>query len=174
MNGADETPMTAPGVISTADGSKYLERSRAEAFLGLVRAGDDLVRSLDKSLQKRSGLGLHQFEVLLFLGVFAKDGTMRLSDIRQSLPLSQSRVSRVVTELESRGLVARSGDPEDSRAVLVTILDDGVELFKSAQDPHLDDLDELLFSHLTDEEIHQLGAICEKLLGRSVLGKGGA
>ncbi len=84
---------------------------------------------------------------------------------------SQSRVSRVVAELESRGLVARSGDPEDSRAVLVAILDDGVELFKIAHDPHLDDLDELLFSRLSDEEIYQLGAICEKVLGRSVIGK---
>ena len=132
---------------------------------------DDLVRSLDNSLRKRSGLGLHQFEVLLFLGIFAKGGTMPMSELRRSLPLSQSRVSRVVAELESRGLVARSGDPEDSRAVLVAILDDGVELFKSAQDPHLDDLDELLFSRLSDEEIYQLGAICEKVLGRSVIGK---
>ena len=96
---------------------------------------------------------------------------MPMSELRRSLPLSQSRVSRVVAELESRGLVARSGDPEDSRAVLVAILDDGVELFKSAQDPHLDDLDELLFSRLSDEEIYQLGAICEKVLGRSVIGK---
>ncbi len=163
-----ETTTDRRGVIEKADGTKYLERRRANAFLGLVRAGDNVVRSLDKSLRERSGLGLHQFEVLLFLSVFAKDRTMRMSELRRHAPLSQSRVSRVVAELESEGLVARNPDPDDSRAVLVSILNEGIESFKAAQDRHLADLDELLFERITEDEIDQLGAICEKLLGRPV------
>ena len=168
---AGRTASGPPGVIERDDGTKYLERRRANAFLGLVRAGDDLVRSLDKSLRHSSGLGLHQFEVLLFLAVFAEEGIMAMGDLRRSVPLSQSRVSRVVAELESEGLVARTSDPDDSRAVLVSISKTGIESFKAAQDGHLDDLQELLFGRLTENEIDQLGAICEKVLGRSVTGK---
>ena len=160
----------SPDVIERADGTKYLAPERANAFLGLVRAGDVLVRTFDRTLRRDHGLGLHQFEVLLFLAVFADDRTMQMSELRRRTPLSQSRVSRVVAGLEADGLVVRTNDPTDSRAVDVTITPDGIEVFKAAQDSHLEDLDRHLFSVLTKREIHQLAAITRKILIENRLG----
>lgn len=152
------------GVVERPDGTKYLEPRRAEAFLGLVRAGDALSRTLDHTLVDEHGVSLHQFEVLLFLAVFADDRTMMMSELRRRTPLSQSRVSRMVAGLESDGLVTRSTDPTDTRAVDVTITERGVASFKAAQDRHLRDLDHYLFSRLTEAEIRQLAAITTKIL----------
>jgi len=152
------------GVIERHDGTKYLEPERANAFLGLVRAGDSLARRFDRTLQDEHGLSLHQFEVLLFLAVFAEDHTMQMTELRHRTPLSQSRVSRVVAGLEADGLVARGSDPNDSRAVNVTITAQGTDVFKAAQDRHLDDLEQHLFSLLTDREIRQLATITHKIL----------
>lgn len=159
----DERP-SRPGVIERSDGTKYLEPERAEAFLGLVRAGDTLARAFDHTLRHEHGLSLHEFEVLLFLAVFADDHTMQMTELRRRTPLSQSRVSRVVAGLEADELVSRSTDSTDSRAILVTITDRGVNAFKAAQDRHLRDLDQHLFSLLSDQEVHQLAAITRKIL----------
>lgn len=153
------------GVIELDDGSKYLEPMRARAFLGLVRAGDTLARTLDANLQREYQLSLRAFEVLLFLAVFADDRQMSMGELCRQTPLSQSRVSRLIAQLESDKLVTRSIDPDDTRAVNVAITPAGISAFRAAQDRHLDDLERHLFSHLTEDEIHQLAAITARILG---------
>ena len=152
------------GVIVERDGTKYLQLEYANAFLGLIRASDSVFRALDRSLQDGYGISLHEFEVLLFLAVFSKDRSMMMTELRRRTPLSQSRVSRVVSGLENEGLVSRTTDPTDKRAVTVTLTQQGLEKYKSAQDRHLQDLDEHLFSLLTEREIGQLAAITTKIL----------
>jgi len=146
------------------DGTKYLQLEYANAFLGLIRASDSVFRALDRSLQDGHGISLHEYEVLLFLAVFSTDQTMMMTELRRRTPLSQSRVSRVVSGLEDEGLVLRATDPTDKRAVTVTLTQQGLEKYWSAQDRHLRDLDENLFSVLTKREIHQLAAITTKIL----------
>lgn len=67
--------------------------------------------------------------------------------------------------LEDGGLVRRSTDEVDKRAVTVTLTQQGLEKYQSAQDRHLRDLDQHLFSVLTEREINQLAAITAKILG---------
>lgn len=161
---APPSSTAARGTRESSDGLTYLEPVRAQAFLGLVRAGDALARVLDATLQREHGLSLHAFEVLLFLAVFADDREKPMSELRDKTPLSQSRVSRLVAELEAQGLVVRSTNSSDTRAVNVRITDEGVATFAAAQHRHLNDLDEELFSKLTDREIHQLATITAKIL----------
>lgn len=158
-------PQSSPGeVIERNDDTKQAQDVYATAFLGLIRASDALFRALDRSLQNEHGITLHQFEVLLFLAVFSNDNTMQMTELRRRTPLSQSRVSRVVSGLEEDGLVRRTTDPTDSRAVTVTVTQQGLRTFTPAHDRHLRDLDEHLFSVLTEREIHQLASITTKIL----------
>ncbi len=154
----------AGGVIQRPDGLKFLSPQRAGAFLGLVRAGDALARELEAELEREHGLSLRAFEVLLFLAVFSPDGHLRMAELIQRTPLSQSRVSRMVAELEADGLVDRSPSDGDGRGVEVSITSKGIERFKAAQDTHLAGLERRLFAHLTTEEMSQLSAITAKIL----------
>jgi DNA-binding MarR family transcriptional regulator len=154
----------SPGVIAGSDGTRYLSLEYANAFLGLIRASDSVFRALDRSLQGRHGISLHEYEVLLFLAVLSTDHSMPMTELRRRTPLSQSRVSRVVSGLEDSGLVRRTTDNVDKRAVTVTLTRQGLEKYQSAQDRHLRDLDQHLFSVLTEREINQLAGITTKIL----------
>src|SRR6202035_1356161 len=91
------------GVVIRPDGLKYMTPGRASAFLGLIRAGEPLARGLDADLERDHGIGLRAYEILLFLAVFSPDGRLRMLDLIEQTPLSQSRVSRLVGELEAPG-----------------------------------------------------------------------
>jgi DNA-binding MarR family transcriptional regulator len=153
-----------PTFVQRDDGLKHLPPVRAHAFLGLVRAGASLARELDETLQRKHELTLRSFEVLLHLAVFSADGSLRLSQLVQQAPLSQSQVSRLAAELEKRDLVRRSTAAEDGRGVMVTITKAGKKRFRQAQESHLRDLDARLFSRLDWGEIVQLASITSKLL----------
>ncbi len=153
-----------PRLDAGQDGAELLGRVYADAFLGLVRAGDAVFRALDRSLQDEYGISLHEYEVLLFLAVFSTDQTMPMLELRRRTPLSQSRVSRVVKSLEDDGFVRRTIDPADRRAVTVALTPRGLQKYRAARDRHLHDLDRHLYSVLTEQEITQLADITTKIL----------
>ena len=160
----DSVSTEREGVVHIADGLKYLTPVRASAFLGLVRAGEHLAKELNNELETEHGIGLRGFEVLLFLAVFSPEGRLRISELTERTPLSQSRVSRLVADLEVRGLVQRSVAGADGRGVEVSITEKGLEKFRVAQDTHLAGLDRRMFSRLNKTEIRQLAAITAKIL----------
>ena len=102
--------------------------------------------------------------MLLHLGDFSAEGRLPLSQLIRQAPLSQSRVSRLVAELEQRGLVERQVHEQDTRAVLVGITAPGLELLRRAQETHYRGLDTHLFSRLSKSEVEQRAATTEKLL----------
>lgn len=158
------TTSKEPGVVERPDGLKHLSPTRAGAFLGLLRAGEALELRLSVRLDAEHGLTLRGFEVLLFLSVFAPEGRLRMSELAEQTPLSQSRVSRLVGDLEARGLVERSVAEADGRGVSVSITERGIGVFRAAQETHLADLEELLFSRLSEAEVRQLARITAKIV----------
>ena len=59
------------------------------------------------------------------LHILSCTGAIRLSDLAQRMHLDASTVSRHVRQLEERGLVSRTGDPDDRRASRVEITELG-------------------------------------------------
>jgi DNA-binding MarR family transcriptional regulator len=145
-------------------GPRLFSEEQAQAFLGLIRAGSALERALDRGLADEHGIGLHQFEILLFLATSSVDHSMAMTELRRRTPLSQSRVSRVVSGLEAKGLVRRESDPTDSRAVTVVLTPQGMATFEAARPQHRLDLEQHLFSIMSDAEIRTLARITTKLL----------
>lgn len=148
---------------ASAGGPRLFSEEQAKAFLGLIRAGAALERALDRGLADEHGIGLHQFEVLLFLAS-CSGHTMPMTELRRRTPLSQSRVSRVVSGMEAEGLVRRETDPVDTRSINVVMTPQGMATFEAARPRHRRDLEEHLFSILNDAEIRQLATITTKLL----------
>jgi DNA-binding MarR family transcriptional regulator len=59
--------------------------------------------------------------LLTALASVAKQGPLRLAELAQLEGISPPGATRVVAELESRGLVARSVDPDDGRAFRIQV-----------------------------------------------------
>lgn len=170
MSDRSATPVHAAGdelpLLERPDGVRCLLPLHARAFLGLVRAGEVLDRALDADLERAHGLGLRAYEVLLHLAAFAPEGRLRMTQLSDQAPLSQSRVSRLVADLERQGLVSRTACLDDARGVLVAITDEGRMRLVAIQGTHHEGLRERLFSRLTDDEMEQLAAITDKILDR--------
>ena len=55
------------------------------------------------------------------LGILARHGVMRLSELSEHLRIAPRSTTEVVDALEERGLVERRPDPNDRRATLATL-----------------------------------------------------
>jgi DNA-binding MarR family transcriptional regulator len=70
------------------------------------------------------GSGLTQSQ-LSALGVIARQGPIRLSDLAEIESMNPTMVSRIVAALDEAGLVRRRTDPEDRRSGLLEVTASG-------------------------------------------------
>src|ERR1700735_2192693 len=107
MTGSDRSGTDEAGV-------KWLSAEELDSWLSVVRLMTWLPWSIDQQLQRDSKLGMVDYQVLAILSESARL-TMRMSSLAEVTNASLSRLSRVVTRLEDRGLVRRETDPKDGR-----------------------------------------------------------
>lgn len=62
------------------------------------------------------------------LGVLTRHGVMRLSELAEHLRIAARSATEVVDDLERRGFVERRQDPNDRRATLVSLTDEGTKV----------------------------------------------
>lgn len=65
------------------------------------------------------------------LGLLEDSAPMRIGALASAARTTQPGMTRLVGELERSGLVVRSHDPQDSRATLVAITDEGREAMRA-------------------------------------------
>ena len=156
-------PVDDSQILQTEDGLKYLPPEREAAWLGLLRAHTELTRALDAALASAHGLSLSAYEVLSRLA-HAEDGHLRMTILAERSGLSLSRVSRVIDQLERRGVVARRSCPTDSRVVHATIAESGRRLVAEAQETFFAVIEDRFLGRLTCDEVGLLGSIFSRLV----------
>lgn len=139
---------------------------RREAWMGLLQAHAQLTKSLDADLIANHQITLSAYEVLARLA-HAEHGQLRMSQLAEQCLLSQSRVSRLVDQLEQRGLVGRAACAQDCRVVHAVITEPGRKLLRAAQETHFRGVQERFFGCLTRTEIEQLARIWGKVALRN-------
>lgn len=73
------------------------------------------------------------YGLLSALSTVAKQGPIRFADLAQIELVSAPSITRLVAELENRGLVERSADPVDGRASLIVVTEKGDEAIVQAR-----------------------------------------
>lgn len=86
-----------------------------------------------------TGEGLSVGLVSALSTVVAHDG-IRASDLARIEKVAPPSMTRVVGDLEARGLVAREADPADGRASLIRITPLGIKAIEVARDSRADQL----------------------------------
>jgi DNA-binding MarR family transcriptional regulator len=142
---------------------RILSPDKRAAWGGFLRAHSLVTKALDADLIANFGLQLSAFEVLSKLEV-ADEGRMRMSDLAEQVLLSQSRISRLVSELAAKHLIERQPCPTDSRSVYAVITDDGRELVRKVEDHHFQGVDARFFNGLKAREIKQLAALWPRVI----------
>jgi DNA-binding MarR family transcriptional regulator len=123
---------------------------RLAAWRGLLLAHHRAVRAIEADLEAAGVIPLTWYDVLLELRA-APDG-LRMQELGRRVVLSRTRVSRLVDELEAKGLVERSPDPDDKRATIASITPAGEAAFRAAAPVYLAKIDEHFNAYLTDAQ----------------------
>ena len=114
---AEATPMTGgPGGTGGQPGQDRPAIDAARLRVAVLR--------LSRRLRKHdlAGLTPSQLSTLASVG---KSGPMRLGDLAAAERIAPSTLTRVVNVLEEHGYLLRQPAPDDARASLVTLSDDG-------------------------------------------------
>jgi len=146
--------MTSPRKLSTEPSFQDARRGTA---MELLMAGAELSQVLERTVRRRSGLSLHQFNVLRVLEAREPDSTFA-TDLTRALGMSSAHATTVLQQLEDRNLVQRHENPDDRRRRLVRVTDDGKGALERAL-PALEQLEQGVTSALgTDDESAELKA----------------
>ncbi|MDF2443794.1 MAG: hypothetical protein JWR01_1997 [Subtercola sp.] len=127
----------------------------------LFRAQVQVMRTLAEDFPFK-GVSLTEYDVLYTLS-FQPNRRMRIRDLNSRTLLTQPSVSRLVDRLSLRGLVAKSVDPTDGRGTIVTLTDAGFDIYRDAAHTHGRSITGQMTKALTDDELTQLAALCDKL-----------
>jgi DNA-binding MarR family transcriptional regulator len=138
------------------------EVDRVAAWAALLRTHAGVVPKLERRVAEH-GLPLPWYDVLLVLSS-APGRRLRMSELGARAVLSRERISRVVTELERAGLVAREANPDDGRSWFAAITPAGRSRLRAAAPVYLAGIEEHFGRHLSDAEVRTV----TRALGRVV------
>jgi DNA-binding MarR family transcriptional regulator len=144
---------------------EWLTAEELHSWLALVRLMNWLPWSVDQQLQRDSGLAMVEYQVLAMLSE-SPARTMRMSSLADVTNASLSRLSRVVTRLERRGLVRRETDPNDGRFTNAILTDEGDRALVAAAPGHVAEVRRLVIDVLSPEQLRRLGRDAERIMAR--------
>ncbi|MBT0767470.1 MarR family transcriptional regulator [Kineosporia sp. J2-2] len=127
------------------------DETLAEAFWAVSR------RLRHRSHESVSPLGVTPAQARA-VGVLTRHGPMRISELSNHLRIAPRSGTEVVDALEERGLVARSPDPADRRAVLVTLSSQGEEVAAAVRRARAAEADQF-FDRLDESDRKELARI---------------
>ncbi len=91
---------------------------------------------------------------------------MRMRDLGVKLQWEKSRLSKHLTRMAARGLVARRECHDDRRGAFVELTDDGLAAIRAAAPDHAALVKDVFFDGLTREQVQDLGAVLTTVLDR--------
>jgi len=109
------------------------------------------LRLMAEELRNETGIDMATYDVLMHV-VKAGDRGIRMTDLAQNVFMSKPGLTAVADRLEQRGLLRRMSDPEDRRAIRLTLTDRGLEIAQKASQVHLSGIENHFADHVTDTE----------------------
>jgi DNA-binding MarR family transcriptional regulator len=134
-----------------------LTAAELAAWRGLLRIAVRLRREFGQQLSETHGLSMADYDVLVRLAE-QPGGRMRMAELADAILQPRSSLTRLVGDLERRGLVRREPSPIDGRGLEAVMTDAGRTRFGEAQQTHLAGVRERFLDRLTDEQLAQLAA----------------
>ena len=135
-------------------------RTANDAWESLLEAHSSLLREF-RAEEIWTDLSMREYDVLYTLA--KAGGPIRIGELQSHVLLSQPALSRMVDRLAGRGLLRRSTDPSDARAVLLSLSDAGAELQREVGRRHARHVAKALTERLDPAALTQLESLCRQL-----------
>lgn len=119
-----------------------------EAFWrALMRIVLSLPHRLDVDLVRAAGITANEYTTLMCLSE-APGRELRMADLASAAALSPSRMTRLVDDLQTRGLVTKRASSDDGRGNVAKLTPAGFGKLKVAWPAHLASVRERVFDHI--------------------------
>jgi DNA-binding MarR family transcriptional regulator len=144
---------------------RWLVGDEVDAWLRLIGVIIRLPAALDAQLQRDAGFSHFEYTVMVNLSN-APDRALRMSRLAALCHSSLSRLSHVVSRLERRGWVRRTPCPDDGRATVTTLTDEGFGALDAAAPGHVEAVRAFVIDALDARQLRELTTICDTILRR--------
>lgn len=148
--------------------SEVIVSAELAAYSALKQTIASVRLNLGKHVRDLAGVSLVQLEILFLLEQFSEG--LRMHEIAEAIGLSRSGLTYQVGQLEELGWVQRSQGKANSRAVVATLTDAGLERVLGLQDQHFRFVRERIFGLFTEEELLLMTSVFRRIaatLGRA-------
>ena len=152
---------TRPDTGVRTGGVQALDPQQLGAYFALMEAVSLLQHHVEQQLRAEGNLSYVQFQLLARLA--DAHGQLTMTQLADGVVYSRSGLTYQAGLLEKAGLITRGPSPDDERATLVTITEDGLALFGRILPGHIQVARRLLFDPLTDNDLHHLGDIMTRV-----------
>ena len=132
------------------------------AWRSMLLAHSRALRAIESDLEAAGTIPLTWYDVLLELN--GADGRLRMQELGDRVVLSRTRVSRLVDELERRGLVAREPDGTDGRVTYAAITVAGKKALRATAPRYRRGIEEHFTRHLTADEQQIIAAALSRVV----------
>ena len=153
--------MTGPHPDTDASGVQALDPQQLGAYFALMEAVSLLQHHVEQHLRTEGDLSYVQFQLLARLA--DAHGQLTMTQLADGVVYSRSGLTYQAGLLEKAGLITRGPSPDDERATLVTITDNGLALVDRVLPGHIQVVRRLLFDPLSDDDLHHLGDIMTRV-----------
>lgn len=131
------------------------------AWESLFRAQVTVMRELHACFPSGE-ISFNEYDVLFNLA--GQPGRRaRIRELTRHLLLTQPSISRLVDRLAARGVVDKQPDPRDARGIVVTMTDEGYELYRRTAVSHAAAIRRRVGGALDADELTALTELCTKL-----------
>jgi DNA-binding MarR family transcriptional regulator len=131
-----------------------LNASEEAFWRALMRVVLSLPRRLDSDLVRAAGITANEYTTLMCLSE-VPGRELRMADLANAAALSASRMTRLVDDLQSRGLVTKRTSSEDARGNVAKLTPAGLAKLKKTWPVHLASVRGRVFDHVDPATITQ-------------------
>jgi DNA-binding MarR family transcriptional regulator len=135
--------------------AKALNPVQLRTYFALMEAVSLLQYAVRQQLQADGGLRYVQFEILAKLANTEHQLTM--TELADGVVYSRSGLTHQAGLLEKEGLITRAASPDDQRATVVNITEEGRARVAKVLPGHIEVVRDLLFDSLSDRDVRTLG-----------------
>jgi DNA-binding MarR family transcriptional regulator len=132
------------------------------AWRAMLMAHSAALRAIDADLARAATIPLTWYDVLLELRGAAA-GRLQMQELGRRVVLSRTRVSRLVDEMTTHGLVGKVRDEDDRRVVWATITPTGVTALRATAPLYLRGIETHFSAYLTGSEKEVVAAALTKV-----------
>lgn len=143
----------------------WLSAEEKSAWLALTALLTKLPGALDTQLSRDAGLTFFEYMVLGMLAE-ADGGRLRMSALADLTNGSLSRLSHVARRLENQGLISREPDPDDGRATLAVLTEEGRSRVEKAAPRHVLHARKLVVDAASPADLETFGRVGELIVQR--------